>query len=287
MTVSNGILTIEKVLDDRASPRTYVFSLTNSVAPAADFTGDFGALAASYGLTVRGYWRADLGVSGTAGSGKALWTNQSGTHGNIVPVTSGAADGIGTPGAGLNGHASLIQNGSTQGGKYTNLSQVAPGTTNRHKFFIGRLLATSGSFLYILRSGNEGQFDGSGDQIGTVSTGTANFKWGSVAAGSPAPTTPTSTRVLNTWYRFSHSLLGGANDVFRVGNETIGPLNTGIGALSAGTTTVGCFNDIGQLKANFEWLLDLDLEGTMANYLSFRADADAKSQTFWTNAIEI
>lgn len=110
-------------------------------APA--FSGDFAALATTYSLTVKGFWRGDLGVSGTTGTGKALWTNQSGTFGNIAPDV-GATDGIGSVGAGLNGRASVITNGSTQRGAYTATAQVAPNTTNLHKWIIAREISPTG-----------------------------------------------------------------------------------------------------------------------------------------------
>lgn len=245
--------------------------------------GDFGALATSKGLTVRGFQRGDLGLSGTTGSGKSVWANQLGANGNIVVPTSGAANGVGTPGAGLNGHASLVQDGSTQGGKFTCAAQAAPATTNRHKYWIGRLLAIPGAAGYLSHADSGGQFDGSGDQIAIVGGGDANYRWGAAASAPPN----TTGRVANTWYRVRHSINGGGNDFLRVGNNETAHVASGLGACALTVVNFGCFNDIGQLKASYEWLLYLDLEGPNAAMSSFATDADAMAQTFWTNAIEV
>ncbi len=124
-------------------------SVTNNSTVVGSGT-DYAALAVSNSLTVIGYFRADLGVTGTSGTGKASWANQSGAMSAITPH-GGATNGIGSVGAGLNSKASLIQNGVNQKGLMTAPTLAAAGTTNIHKYWIGRQIAGSGTPRGILQ----------------------------------------------------------------------------------------------------------------------------------------
>jgi len=257
-------------------PDGYVLQLVGGVPTwmpgVASFSGDFAALAVTYGLTVRGFWRGDLGVSGTQGTGIAAWANQSGSASAISGLL---ANGL-TVTAGLNGKAGLSANAVDQRGGYTMPAQSAPGTTNLHRWAIVRFLATpvGAGTLFI---------SGSNDAIQVVSgqTSPAANCW-QYNAGAGATTTGV---VINQWYRLRASLTGGASDQIRIGAHAPAPTAT---TNTAPSTSRSLFADGGgNNRLNAEILGLLELEGTLANFLLFDADAGPKSQAFWTSAIEI
>lgn len=240
------------------------------------FSGDFGALFNSYsGLTVRAYYRGDLGVSGTTGTGKSAWANQLGDFSAMAPG-SGMTNGIGTPGTGLNGKASLIANGATQCGNYTAPSAPAPATTNVHLYAIERFPSAPSSIGY-MHSSNPYTLDQAASQANPAANVT-------MQNGGVGPIT--SGVVLNQWYRLRASFMGGTiADVLRIGahaptsvatSNTVSNLVWGWGG--AYNATVLC---------PLEGLLYVHVEGPLATFLTAAADADAKAQAFWTSAIEI
>lgn len=237
------------------------------VGPGA--STNFAALATANGLAVRAYFRADVGVSGSTGTGKSAWANQSGTAGNMAPGT-GATNGIGTPGTGLGGKASIITDGSTQCALFTMPAQSQPAVTSIHKWWIGRKLVAGAA--------NVALFDGAGTVVVYSTPGAEHVGYEGAASVS------TSGAVLNTWYRGRVSYTGSASDVIRLGAiSTSGAMGT-----SLPTTTRGVFsNSDGTGKGQFEMLAYLELEGTLANFLAYDAVAGPAAQVEWSNAILI
>jgi hypothetical protein len=245
-------------------------------APAAPvvFDGDFGALFASYGgLTVHVCCRGDLGQSGSQGSGKAVWANQRGAGSNIVPAATGAANGIGTPGAGLAGKASLVGNGVTQCGTITLPTGPTPGTTNRHIVKVKRVLASPGTVQYMESTG--------GGATTSVIGGQGNPNANELIFNG-APGASTTGRVINTWYMCRYSWIGGLDQI-RVGSNEPTPVSTSNSPL--GTTMSFCGVDTAE--APHEHLLYMVIDGPLATLLPAYADACIKAQAFWSNAIEI
>ncbi len=244
------------------------------IVSVAAFDGDFAALAATYGLTARAFFRGDLGVDGTQGTGKATWANQSGSASGVTTVH---VDGVGSLGVGLNGKASVDSNGTSQSGIFTMPVQVAPATTNFHRWSIMRINATpvsSGSLFS--SSGNEAV------QVKASQVSPAANMWAyNNGAGSS-----TTGVVINQWYRLRASYTGSANDQIRVGAHAPAPALTSNTA--PGGTTRGLFGspNYGTLVAA-SVLGYLELEGALANFLLFDAVAGPAAQSFWSPAIEI
>ena len=280
--VVGGVTTLWYLLSQSSGVPTW---LQISTAADTTFSGDFGALFNGYsGLTVRAQFRGEIGVSGTTGSGKSAWANQTGDFGNMSPAT-GATDGIGSVGAGLNGKASIITNANsagiaTQAGQYTAPSAVAPATTNNHIYAIERFLATPGAsnFGYWHDAGSNNSLYAYAGQ----SAGGANTQ---ITTGSGGATT--TGVVTNQWYRTRASRIGGA-DVLRIGAHEPTPVSTSNTAHGL-IWTLGC--STGMIAGNncgaIETLLLVHVVGPLSTFLTAYADADAKARAYWTTAIEI
>lgn len=234
------------------------------------FNGDFAALAATYSLTVKGFWRGDIGVSGTQGTGFATLANQSGTSSGI--------SGVGTNGltstTGISGHAGFSSDGSTQLGLYTKAAQGAPVTTNIHKWWIGRQLVvpSAGAYLYT---------DAASVMAGILTASSSEIQQYGSGAGAT-----TSGVVNNQWYRGRVSYTGSSSDQIRIGAHAPAPTITS--NFSSGVTSCALFGSTGGgQKLSYEMLSLLDLEGTLANFLLFDADASTKSRVWFSTAIEI
>jgi hypothetical protein len=245
--------------------------------PEEVFTGDFAALAATFSLTVRGDWDpAAVGaLTGTQGTGSASWANRTGS---ASAITNPSGDGVGTASAGLNGHAGITINGTTQAGIMTMPVQGAPGTVNLHRWWVGRILSTpaSGAGTLFASGGLEAV------QIVAGQTTPAANCW-QYNNGAGATTTGV---VINVWHRGRASLTGSSSDQIRIGSHAPAPAATTNTAPGGTSRRIG--TDSGGInKANFELLRYLEIEGTLANFLLFDADASAKARTFWTSAIEI
>jgi hypothetical protein len=236
------------------------------------FSGDFAALAATFGLTVRGHWRGDMGVSGTLGTGAASWANQMGSASAIAGADT---NGLGVT-AGLGGRAGILLGTATGYGTYTMPAQAAPATTNTHQWWIGRFLATpSGAgTIFIDSTGlNAVQI------VSGQTTPAANVWLYNNGAG------PTTTGVvINQWYRGYACETGSANDKLRIGANAPAQSAT---TNTAHTTsrTIGASSGIN--RGQIELLDFLELEGTLANLLLFDAAAAPQAQSWWTSAIEI
>lgn len=239
---------------------------------SATFSGNFGALFSSYaGLTVRAYRRGDLGVSGTTGTGVSAWANQTGDASAMAP-TAGATNGIGTPTAGLNGHAGLASNGSNQSGAYSfSGAFAAPGTTNLSIWAIGRTLVAANGWMH-----------SSGTAFGLYSAGLGG---GNLQAWDNGSGMFTNTAVANQWYRIRCTFYG-SNEDLRIGNK-IGSLGSPSGNVAFNASWGWGSLPSGASKLSTEELCFVLVEGPRATFLTAAADADAKSQTFWSSAIEI
>lgn len=277
MTVPNGYLTIERVADDRATPRNYVFSLQNSteLIPPPPFAGDFGALAVSYGLAVAEYRRGDLGVTGTTGTGKSSWANQQGRISAITPGT-GATNGIGAVGTGLNSKASVITDGATQGGTFTDASPVTPGTTNVHDWMIVRFVSSPAPNAGYIQ--NDGGFSALYVHAGQTAPAC------NVILLATSPGNPATGVVANQWYLLRSSHIGG-NDILRVGAHA--PTPTTLGNHASTNTFSWSASTDGSARLAQEVLCKMRLEGPLAAFQSFDADASVKARSFWSNVIEI
>lgn len=269
-----GAQTINVVATSASAEVATAPGVAVTVASSA-FSGDFAALAVSYGLAVRADYRGDMGVSGTQGSGKAAWANQTGDYSAMGFGAS--TNGIGTVGAGLNSKASVITNGVSQWGIYTAPSAVAPATTNSHIWSIERYPSAPASVGY-MHSANGVTLNQAASQANPA----ANV---SLTCGSAGPTT--TGVVLNQWYRSRASFVGGgANaDLLRIGAHA--PAGIATSNTTAGLTWGwgAAFN--GSVPCPMESLRMMRLEGPVAAFLLFDADAAVKAQSFWTNAIEI
>lgn len=240
-------------------------------AAAPSFGGDFGALFASYGLTVNAYFRGDLGVSGTTGTGRTTWANQLGSGSNITPGV-GATNGIGSVGAGLNGKASLDTDASTQFGVHTLPTSVTPGTTNRHIYAIKKTLVTPVSIAYLFTTAG---VTTSINPFQVSPAANENIFNGSAGAD-------TTGVVINQWYRARYSWIGGLDQI-RIGTHEPAPVATSNGPLGTAWTICG----VNTASASQSHLLYVCVDGPLATFLTAAADADAKAQLFWSNAIEI
>lgn len=245
-------------------------------AAAPPFTGDFGAAFTSFGLNVRVYRRSDLGVTGTTGSGKTNWANQQGDGSTMAPGSAGATNGIGSVGAGLNGHASLVTNGLTQNGSYTLPSSVAPATTNHHIYAVERILVTPVGAGYMHSANPQPTVYVPGAQVSP--------ECDMLAANGASPSSA-SPLVINQWYRLSYSLTGSANDRFQVGSVVATPADGGNTALGTQWGFGAAYN--GTVLVSIECLLHMHIEGPRATYLTAKAAIDPLVQTFWTTAIQL
>jgi hypothetical protein len=246
------------------------WSRVDTGAEVTAFGGDFAALAATFSLTVRGFWRGDLGVTGTQGTGKAAWANQSGSSSGMT----GAADGIGSVGTGLNGKASVATNGTSQYGSYTMPAQAAPLTLPQHKWSIVKFTGTAVSKLICADTSSAIAVGGTSETAPD-----RNLFMFDGASG------PSSTGVVrNQWYRARFSFMGNATSAMRVGAHTQSG-DCGNQAPNPPRSWMCGTGGINLFEA--ETLCLLELEGTLANFLSFDAAAGPAAQTFWTSAIEI
>lgn len=229
---------------------------------------DYAALAVANGLTVVGLFRADIGLSGSQGTGLASWAPLAGTMSAITPHGS-ATNGIGNATAGLNGKAGLIQNGATQKGMYTAPALAAPGTANWHRYWIARqATGNSGSVRKALSE--------TGDAYKVeLAAGTVLYAYGAGPSGSPGVNP-------DTWQRGRISYTGAdSNGEFKLGANLV---TGGTGANTAPATA----RQFGDLLLNWEWLMYLEVTGPKANFLTFAGLADTAARTVdWTTAIEI
>lgn len=226
---------------------------------------NFAALAIGAGLGVVGYYRADQGVSGVAGSGSALMKNLSGADSDIIP-DGAATNGIGTLGLGLNSRPSLIQNGATQKGKYTAPALALPGTTNFHKYYLAYQPTGAGAPRGVLQE-TGGAYDV------YLSTATLlNLTGTGIAAQAITQ---------DVWQRTRISWTGGAGSEVKIGSAVA---QTGVGS-NVAVPNVNRF--FGDLLCTFRWLMYIELTGPKANFLTFAGLADAVTQTEWSNAIQI
>ena len=242
--------------------------------PPPAFTGDFAALAVRYKLEeVYAFYRSDLGVTGAQGTGKASWANQFGTSQTML---SDAANGIASPGVGLNGKASLFTDGTTQGGKYIMPAIAAPSATNTlHTWIVGRILAPPAGGVF-------GGFCGDiNSDVGIATDGPNTVQLKLVNGLNTGP--KTTTLVALTWYVFRGSFTGSANDQFRVGKIT--PVQSAAGN-SAPLPQRTLFYDGPSLIAS-EALAAMQLRGPLPIFLSFDGAASKAARTFWSTAIEI
>jgi hypothetical protein len=264
-------------------PRSFEFfghglgvGLGDQQGPVASFTGDFGALFAGYGLTVRSYRRGDLGVTGTTGAGKTNWANQAGDGSTMSPGAAGSADGIGSVGAGLNSKASVTTNGTTQCGQYTHPTSAAPGTTNHHIYAVERVLATPASQGWVHSANANGLVF-----VPAVQTAPATemvFSDGTLVG-------PTSGVVNTQWYRLRASFTNSTSDQLRVGAHVVTGTNSGNSVIGTQWGYSSAYN--GTALISIETLLLMHIEGPLATFLTAAPDADAKVRTFWSTAIEI
>ncbi len=234
----------------------------------SSFSGtDYGALAIANGLTLVGWYRSDLGVTGTSGTGKASLAPVAGSLSAITPHGS-ATNGIGSVGAGLNGKASLIQDGSTQKGLLTAPTLAAPGTTNIHKYWIARQVGSGiGTPRGILQEGGGGAYD--------VYLANATSV---LASGTGIVTGQNLTN--NVFQRYRVTWCVNPSE-FKLGNLTALTSN----GTSSAPNTARTFGDI---LTSYEWLMYLECTGPKANFLTFAAAADTAARTVdWTTAIEI
>ena len=256
-------------------PDGYILSLVSGVptwvAGVSSFSGDLGAVFASYGLTVNAFFRPDIGLSGTTGTGKSGWANQMGATTDMVIGTSGATNGLGTPSTPFAGRTGLIINGTDQFGKYTLPSSITPGTTNFHIYSLFRILSVP--TIGYLHAGPSANVDIYAGQTPPA----ANFNIFNGSYGAP-----TTGVVTNQWYRMRVSWIGGL-DVVRVGAHEPTPTTTSNSPMNTAWTWGG----VTSAACNVESLGFLHITGPMATFLTAAADADAKARAYWSTSIEI
>jgi hypothetical protein len=100
---------------------------------------------ASFFTGVLQYLKSDKGITQTGGNITA-WADQSGNGVNVAVAPT--CTFIGTVGAGLNGHASVVADGVNHGGAYT-LDLPAPGVTPTFFWTVWRALATPVGTAYL------------------------------------------------------------------------------------------------------------------------------------------
>lgn len=247
------------------------------ISTASSFSGDFAALAATYSLNVRLFARGDLGVTGTTGTGKSSWANQSG-DGSAITFGSGATNGIGSVGA-LNGKATVLGNGATQFGGYTFPSGPLPGTTNRHLYLVQRIVANPGASQGYMHFGTG---FGANQYLNCFADQTSPAA--DIVLGNVSPGAQTSGVIINQWYRGKVSFIGGA-DVIRWGAHA--PTAVTTGNYQIGNAWSFNHNGSGSAIIGTETALIMHLEGTLANYNLFTAAADPLLATFWSGATAI
>lgn len=228
---------------------------------------DYGALAIANGLGVVGWYRGDLGVTGTAGTGKASWAPVAGLMSAITPHGT-ATNGIGSVTAGLNGKAGLKLDGSTQIGQYTAPVLAAPNATNWHRYWIARQASAGVS------GGVRKVFGDAGDVYRLeLASATVIYAYGA------GPSTPGVTH--DVWQRGRVCYTGSTTGEYKQGASL---LTGGTGATAAPGTT----RQFGSLLLNWEFLLYMELTGPKANFLTFAGLADTAARTVdWTTAVEI
>jgi hypothetical protein len=237
----------------------------------SSFAGDFGALFTGYGLTVNGYFRSDLGVSGTAGTGKSTWANQLGSGSNITTGVS-ATNGIGSVGAGLNSKASIVTDTSTQFGIYTLPTSVTPGTTNRHIVKIKRTLVTPASIGYQDTTSGVTTSIPTGQTTPAAEEQIFNATLGALTSGV----------VINQWYACRYSWIGGLDQI-RIGAHEPAPVSTSNSIIGTAWTFCG----VNTASVSQEHLLYMAIDGPLATFLTAYADFCVKARAFWTTAIEV
>ena len=239
---------------------TATWSRIDTGAEAVGPTGtDYGALGIAQGLSLVGYFRADYGVSGTAGSGKALWAPIAGTMSAMTPDGT-ATNGIGSVSAGLGGRAGLLTNGASQMSQYTAPALVAPGTTNWHRYWLQKQLSPgSGAVRKVFDDA------GSGYKVEySTATNLAAYGCGVAAATNQ-----------DVWQRCRISYTGSGTSEIKWGN------GTATSGGSASNTVPGTARTFGNLVWGVEALMYLEFTGTKANFLTFCGLADTAIQTDW------
>lgn len=243
--------------------------LGGGLISVSGFDGNFGKLAQKFNLTVIHYFRGDLGVTGTSGTGKGSWANQLGASTAITPHGT-ATNGIGSVGAGLNGRASVVTNGVDQKGMYTAPALAPPATTAWTTWMIARQL-----------SGGSASPRGILQQTG----GANDLYWQSativnqVQAGGTTVTNETGAQ--NVWFRWQIVATGvDATSHLQIGSNTTQSPGVGNVALNVNRT----FSD---LLTKMEFLCILQAQGAVADIAAYNAAASPLAQKFWTNAIQI
>jgi hypothetical protein len=239
------------------------------VAVTVASTGtDYAALAAANGLTFIGGYRADLGVTGTSGTGKASWAPLPGSALSAVTPDASATNGIGSVTAGLGGKAGLLLNGATQMGQFTAPALAAPATTNWHRYWIQRQPSPGTGAVRCVFDRNA-----DADQKVEYSSPTNLAAYGCGVAGAT---------VLDAWQRCRVSYTGAGTSEFKWGS---GSTTSGGSASNVAPNTSRRF---GSLLLNQEFLLYVELTGPKANFLTWAGLVDTASRTVeWTTAIEI
>ncbi len=227
------------------------------------------------GLSTRAYFRSDIGVSGTSGTGKTNWTNLLGDYGNMAPEGT-ATNGIGSLVAGLNGFQAVEGDGATQTGIYVSPSEVAPATTNFHVYSVDMFLLAGVTTQYICSAANNVQIYIPGGQVAP----SANCQ---LFDGSPGPVT--TGVVINQWYRTRASFTGSANDQIRVGSHAPAPTAGGTATPGLNWSFAGAYN--GTSRTRQRTLTRLHVQGPLATFLTACVAVDAAIQTMYTSAVEI
>lgn len=240
----------------------------------ASFTGNWAALAVSFGLTVRSYFVSHLGRSGTTGTGITNLANQAGDASAWTPGT-GASNGIGAAGTGLGGKSSIIADGATQCPVYT-LSGVKPSIVTQHNWGIARFLATPASNAYLFGDSIAGMVayvaSGQTPPAAAVTQYNAGGVGGSVAT------------VINQWYEYLVSFTGSAADQVIFGSHV------GVPTVTNDTAPVGArgyfANGAGANKLNGEFQVHMNLDGPAAAALAFAVAAGPLAKAYYAPSVE-
>lgn len=252
-------------------------SVTGFTYVSTSYSGAFSALAVSYGLTMRADFRGDVAPTGATGTGSTNWANTAGDATLWSPGT-GATNGIGTITTGINGKGGVASNGVNQNSAYT-MATALPGTTSHHVWIIGRFLVANLPASGVL-FGDSGLGICAFVTASQVSPASNVQQYHAGLAGSL-----TTGVIINQWYRMRFSYTGSAADNQRIGAHAPAASSVGNNATAAARAFFSATDGSGRLS--MEVARVMHMEGPIANFNNFDADAGPKAQSFWSSAIEI